>query len=408
MVAVRWRLGGGRLLRGRARTFTDSGPTGDKPAYTTRVLVRRPNHFNGEVVVELLNNSAGFEVEPIWDYTHSQLARQGIAWVGVTYQPAAIDFLKGWDQQRYAALDGGLADPSQVWDIVSQLGHLIRGGEGGDGPLGDKNVRRELLTGYSGPAPTVAAWANNFGRSGSSPYDAYLIGGSFGDVAALSTSSEAPGTIDPALPDPVIRLDTETEVFYTQGATRQANGSHLRTWEIAGGSHIDSTLAHHFDEMLGRDLGLPPIATQCTEPINPLSVGDASDAALADLFRWAAGGGAAPAANRIVINSSADIVRDADGNARGGLRLPGIDVPTGTLGPTNEPANSSDLAQGFCPLIGSFHAFGAARLAALYPSHRAYVRLVADRVEALERAGFLTPDDAARLEQEAARSGIGG
>ena len=58
-------------------------------------------------MVELLNNSAGFEVEPIWDYTHSQLARQGIAWVGVTYDPPAVGFLKQWNQQRYAPWTGG-------------------------------------------------------------------------------------------------------------------------------------------------------------------------------------------------------------------------------------------------------------------------------------------------------------
>jgi hypothetical protein len=395
------------VLRGHARTFTDSGPTGQKPAYATRVLVRRPAHFNGQVVVELLNNSAGFEVEPIWDYTHSQLARRGIAWAGVTYDPAAIGFLQGWNK-RYAALGGGLANPSQVWDIVAQLGGLIRDDKRGDNPLGHQRVRRQLLSGYSGPAPSVAAWANHFGRTGSSPYDGYLIGASFGSVASLSASGQAPGKISHALTDPVIRLDTETELLETRGATRQADATHLRTWEIAGGSHIDKALAHRFDEMLGRDLGAPRISTLCTNPLNPLSVGDASDAAVADLFRWAAGGRAAPMANRLKLNAAGDVVRDADGNARGGLRLPGIAVPTGMLGPTNVPANTSDLAQGYCPLIGSFKSFGAARLAALYPSNSVYVRHVSDRAQTLQRAGFLVRRDAARLTREAKRSGIGG
>jgi hypothetical protein len=386
------------LLRGHARTFTDSGPTGSSPAYATRLLIRRPAHFNGNVVVELLNNSAGFEVEPVWDYTRSELARRGTAWVGLTYDPPAVGFLQQWDQQRYAPLDGGIADPSQVWDIVSQLGRLIRG---------DSHVRRELLAGYSGPAPTVAAWANRFGLA-ASPYDAYLVGGSFGDVSSLSASSEAPGAINPPSSDPVIRLDTETELFYTQGATRQADGPHLRTWEIAGGSHIDATLAHRFDEMLGRDLGLPPIATQCTNPINPLPVADAGDAALSDLLRWAATGKPAPVADRVHLSPGGHIVRDSDGNALGGLRFPGIDVPTGTLGPTNSPANNSDLATGFCPLIGSFQPFDAGRLAALYPSHGAYVHRVGERARMLERAGFLVHDDAVRLKREAAQSGIGG
>jgi hypothetical protein len=385
------------VFRGHARTFTDNGPTGSAPAYATRVLIRRPDHSNGEVVVELLNNSAGFEVEPVWDYSRSQLARQGAAWVGLTYDPAAVGFLQQWNQQRYAPLGAGIADPSQVWDVVSQLGRLIRD---------DHHVRRELLTGYSGPAPTVAAWANHFGNA-ASPYDAYLVGGSFGDVASLSATAEAPGAINPPSPTPVIRLDTETELFYTQGATRQADGPHLRTWEIAGGSHIDATLAHRFDEMLERDLGLPPIASQCTNTLNPLPVADASDAALTDLFRWAASGRAAPTADRVQLSSGGDIVRDSDGNALGGLRYPGIAVPTGTLEPTNSPANSSDLATGFCPLIGSFQPFSAARLRALYPTHGAYVREVHRRARMLERDRFLLHDDAVRLEHEAASSSAG-
>jgi hypothetical protein len=342
----------------------------------------------------------------MWDYLHRQLARQGIAWVGVTYDPSAIGFLRGWDPQRYAALDGGLADPSQVWDIVSQLGRLIRDNGRADNPLSD-GVRGALLTGYSGPAPTVAAWANHFGRT-ASPYDGYLIGASFGSVAKLSENQneEAPGTIDPTLPGPVIRLDTETELFY--GDTRQADGPHLRTWEVAGGSHIDRILAHQFDGMLGRDLGLPPIATQCQNPLNPLSVGDASDAALQDLIRWGDTGTPAPVADRIQLDADGNIVRDADGNALGGLRLPTIGVPTGTLTPTNVPANNSTLAQQFCPLVGSFQAFTAAHLDALYPSHHAYVRQVTDRAEMLERAGFLVGEDADRLSQEAAQSGVGG
>ncbi len=386
------------VLSGHARTFTDNGPTGQAPAYLTRVLVRTPADFNGAVVVELLNNSAGFEVEPMWDELHAALARQGIAWVGVTYDPAAIGFLQGWNPQRYAALGGGIADPSQVWDIVLQVGRLIH-------HLTDSQLA--VLTGYSGPAPTVAAWANHFGRS-DSPYGGYLIGGSFGDVATLSANDEAPGKIDAALPSPVIRLDTETEVLDTLGATRQADGPHLRTWEIAGGSHIDGSLAQGFDAMLGRDLGLPPIATLCTNPLNPLSVGDASDAALADLLRWAEMGTPAPVADRIALDSGGNILRNADGNALGGLRLPGITAATGTLGATNVPADTSALAQAFCPLVGSFQPFSTARLAALYPSHLAYVRRVRDRAARLERAGFLVDADADRLVREASRSGIGG
>jgi hypothetical protein len=393
------------VLRGHARTFSDTGPTGNAPAYATRLLVRRPANFNGTVVVELLNNSAGFEVEPMWDYQRDGLARRGIAWVGVTYDPAAVGFLQSWDPQRYAALGAGLADPSQVWDVVAQVGRLLR--VEGDGMFAGSSVRRELLMGYSGPAPTVAAWANHFDTA-ESPYDGYLIGGSYGDVASLSETGESPGTIRQAISHPLIRIDTETELVDTRGATRQNDGPRLRTWEIAGGSHIDATVGARFGEMWGRDLGLPPVTSVCVNPVNPLFVGDAMSAAREDLLRWSTTGTPAPPAERVQLDASGTIVRDGDGNALGGLRLPSIDVPTGTLQPSNtaNPNDTSGLAP-FCALVGSFARFDRARLDALYPSHRAYVDRVADRARLLERAGFLTSEDADRLTQEATRSNIG-
>jgi hypothetical protein len=395
------------VLRGHARTFTDAGPTGRSPAYATRLLVRRPANFNGTVLVELLNNSAGFEVEPMWDYQRDGLARRGIAWVGVTYDPAAVGFLQSWDPQRYAALGAGLADPSQAWDVVAQVGRLLRHNAESDDLLADSSVRRELLTGYSGPAPTVAAWADHFGAD-SSAYDGYLIGGSYGNVASLSETSESPGTIHRAVLGQVIRIDTETELVDTQGATRQNDGPRLRTWELAGGSHIDATVGARFGEMWGRDLGLPPITTVCANPVNPLSVGDAMNAARDDLLGWAATGMPAPVADRLHLDASGAIVRDGDGNAVGGLRLPTIAVPTGTLGPSNtpNPNDTSGLAP-FCALVGSFARFDHGRLDALYPSHRAYVDRVADRARLLERERFLTAEDAARLTGEARQSDIG-
>jgi hypothetical protein len=206
----------------------------------------------------------------------------------------------------------------------------------------------------------------------------------------------------------VIRIDTETELVDTQGATRQHDGPRLRSWEIAGGSHIDAIEGARFGEMWGRDLGLPPITTVCANPVNPLFVGDAMNAAREDLLRWGATGMAAPVADRLQLDANGSIVRDGDGNAVGGLRLPAIDVPTGTLGPSNAPNPNDTSGLGpFCALVGSFARFDRSHLDALYPSHDAYVHRVADRARLLERARFLTSEDAARLTREARQSDIG-
>ena len=62
-------------------------------AYKTRILVRRPTnpaHFNGTVIVEWMNVSAG-ESAPDWDFLNPMLMRDGYAYVGVSAQALGVD-----------------------------------------------------------------------------------------------------------------------------------------------------------------------------------------------------------------------------------------------------------------------------------------------------------------------------
>ena len=57
--------------------------------YRTRIVVIRPSDpadFNGTVVVEWLNVSAGFDAAPDWGMLHTEMIRSGYAWVGVSAQ----------------------------------------------------------------------------------------------------------------------------------------------------------------------------------------------------------------------------------------------------------------------------------------------------------------------------------
>ncbi len=393
------------VLRGSARTWNDSGaPSAGTQQYTTRLLVRTPARFGGTVMLELLNASAGFDLEPMWDYQSASLAEHGIAWIGLTYSPASIAFLAGWDPQRYSALNAGLADPSQVWDMVTELGRLIAG-DGGRHLLGERG-RTAVLTGYSSAACPVSTWTQHFGGQ-RSPFAGYLVGGCNGYADALSESpgSYTDGSVPAATAAPTVRIDSETDLLPEFAPIRQPDSHNIRSWEVSGGSHIDAQLAARFAAMWSRDLGLPPASSFCVEPLNPLVMGDVWNAAREDLLRWSAGGPPAPAAPRIATSSAGAILRDANGNARGGLRLPTIDAPTGALGPSNVPADSSALAQ-FCPLVGSFKAFTRAHLRQLYPHHLDYVLRVADSAFSLAVKRFLLPEDAVRLVFEAATSGV--
>src|SRR5919106_6123534 len=91
----------------------------------------------------------------------------------------------------------------------------------------------------------------------------------------------------------------------------------------------------------------------------------------------------------------ATAVRDADGNALGGIRLAQHAVATAT----NTGVN---FGPGFCFLFGSHVLFGAERLAELYPDHETYVsQTVAATLETL-RDGFILREEALQNVRDAA------
>ena len=94
------------------------------------------------------------------------------------------------------------------------------------------------------------------------------------------------------------------------------------------------------------------------------------------------------------------IARDEDGIARGGIRLSQVAVPTALN--TGENRGSS-----FCRLYGSHNDFDKARIAALYPSHEAYVDAVKDVTEKNLKAGYILQPDADATIVAAEKSEIG-
>ncbi len=146
------------FVSGKANVY-DWAPAGSKDAavvktpdapYTTRILVRRPAaaaKFSGRVVVEMLNPTNLLDLNIGWALSHSEIVRNGDAWVGITAKPVAANTLKAFDPQRYAALDWGNplppTDPKNcaqraggdstqatenglIWDINSQVGAWVR------------------------------------------------------------------------------------------------------------------------------------------------------------------------------------------------------------------------------------------------------------------------------------------
>ncbi len=95
------------------------GPNSDGTfPFKTRIVVRRPSNpanFNGKVVVEWNNVTAGYDLEANWFGDPYYLLKNGYAWVGVSAQAVGTNYLKNtFNPTRYAGLEVGPAGDGAV------------------------------------------------------------------------------------------------------------------------------------------------------------------------------------------------------------------------------------------------------------------------------------------------------
>jgi hypothetical protein len=111
--------------------------------YTTRILVRRPadaKRFNGTVIYEIFNATAGWDGDPIWQSNFDYITRSGAIWVGMSTKPNTVEFLRvGWEawfNDRNADRYQNMSMPhfGQVWDMLSQTGLLFKTPGSADNP----------------------------------------------------------------------------------------------------------------------------------------------------------------------------------------------------------------------------------------------------------------------------------
>lgn len=397
--------------------------------YTTRMLIRRPvdpARFNGTVLVEVLNATAGWDGDPIWQSTSEYIIRSGAIWIGLSTKPVTVNFLRdSWGRapwptrnaERYESL--AMPEFGQVWDILSQTGALLKTADSADNPLEDFGVQRLLMVGYSQSAAFQVTYINSFHEDarmpdGTAVYDGYYVSG--GGARAKDVRAVTPQTENLPLGDarnfiqataPVVRFQTQTEVVnFPSYPARQQDMDYplLRTYEMAGGSHVDSHLGFVGGQALVRDLGLPP--SFCPTPVfdyNPIRIGYVQSALLQVLDDWAAYGATPPASRFLSLvteNDAISLARDADGNAIGGVRPPDIQVPLGTYLESNE-------GPGFCGLFGGFVPFDEPTIRERYRNHGGYINRYTRAINNSVTERFLLREDARTLRTDAAGSSIG-
>lgn len=424
------------LVSGSANIYQYTDDAGQSPAvsvmtpdepYTTRILVRRPTspgRFNGTVYVDVLNATAGWDGDAIFQATHEYMIREGAAYIGVTTKPNTVNFLRSnwgnppWptrNASRYATL--AMPKFGQVWDMMSQVGALLKTPGAAGNPLAGFDVKRLVMVGYSQSAAYETTYANSIHAAmpdGSPVYDGYYI--ATGGSRAKDVTGPAPVGTRESLPlgdarnltkvdVPVIRFQTQYEVV-NSGAylvrQNEAVDPLLRFYEGAGLTHVDTYLDLIGGQALVRDLGLPPsFCPSPALPINPIRNGYVQAALLEMLDNWI-DNGTTPAASRYLeLTATNTLARDADGNVIGGIRPPDIQVPLGTTIETN-------TGPGFCGLFGAFAPFSDARLAQLYPNHGKYVSQFTKAVQDNFKDGFLLSEDAKAQRAAAAQSSTGG
>jgi hypothetical protein len=289
-----------------------------------------------------------------------------------------------------------------AYDIFTQAGQAAREATGG--LLGGLVAGRVIAAGHSQSANGLATYINAI-QPLAGAFDGFLLHSR--GAAALPLFPGAGGAVPPGSivrqdnVAPVIALQDEWSVAVTAAwLNRQADSASLRLWEIAGTGHVDRDLDAVTGPIVQHDLGFPRLA--CAAPMNALPLRYFVNSAIDRLDAWIATGEPPPRAPGFIMTVAGAIVRDAFGNALGGVRLAQLDVPTATH------TGTGNAGLGSCPAAGVTQPFDQATLADLYRSHGAYVARFARATNLLRQAGFLLEADADEAKAGAAESDSAG
>lgn len=388
-----------------SRYTTPAGQTGSVISnghpYKTRIVVRRPiskKHFNGVVLLEWQNVTAGYELDANWAPSWRHIILHGYAWVGVSAQrigvhgnPPVTNYgLKDWSPIRYGSLDltasGTIMDDSLCYDVFAQAAQAIRTPQGIN-PLGNLHPKMILAVGASQSAMRLVAYHNSIHNLHNIFDGYYMLVGGLG-----------------------VRTDMNVKVFSYLSETDIALRPHLRiadsdtyrSWEVAATGHSSYVSDIYRTPLVLRDFRMTPWPPDCNKPPYSRVRGyDVINASIDHLVRWIAKDIAPPIAPKIEFESISPpvIARDEFGMALGGIRLPDVEAPIAV----NTGINSGAT---FCTLYGSYEPFDDDMLRSLYRNHGDYVHKVKNSISRNLKAGFILHEAAGEILLEAARADI--
>ena len=410
--------------------------------YTTRIDVRRPKEmrdWSGEVVVEIINMSAGYDWTAIWSAVWERTLKDGDVYVGITSKPNVLPGMVKFDADRYGPLSfanplppdeqtcgtlpgdadydpnlSKLYENGLAWDVFTQTGRLLKS-RSAENPL-RRPADRVMLAGESQSANYLLTYYRYFTpaavlRGGDPVFDSYLAETQVGIAGApinqcAPTSDPLPeddfqATTFPARSVPWLGINSQWDYPGVRGWTAPADSDTFsnkrRFWEVAG-SHHGWEWQYLYGDARAEDLikaGFWDPATyawSCT-PNNPeVPLYMTEKAGYEQLKRWARGGEAPSRAPRILTGPSETddtTLYDGLGNAMGGIRYPMLEAPVARYG-EGLYALTGDCTEEIVPL-------GKRILRALYPTRRHYLDEYRDATIDLRRDGFLLREDVPKL-----------
>lgn len=376
-------------------------------AYKTRLVVVRPidpEDFNGTVIVEWMNVTAGSDTPPDWIMAHNEFVRMGYAWVGVSAQAVGVNALKnsgGFVGARYASLLH--PGDSYSYSIFSHAGERAK--EPAAKLLGGLTAERVIAAGESQSAGRMVTYIDAV-QPIENIYDGFMVHSRSGSGSSIAQSPltaypfPAPAPIRDDLAVPVMVVQAEGDVINSNLAARQLDTPLFRQWEMAGTAHADAyTLQGLTDNGDGSAaiamfgfMRAPNNPFGCDSPINAGGHHWIMQAAFRSLDTWVRTGVAPPVGPPLEVVSTSPVVlqRDALGNAIGGVRSPHVDAPVATL----DSVNGGIF---FCRLFGRTIPFSPAQIQTLYPTKEDFMTQWIDAINSGVADGFLLTEDVAEL-----------
>ena len=412
--------------------------------YTTRILVRRPadvSKFSGTVLLDVANQGAGFDTFAVWGQLGEHLISNGHAYVALTAFSRNIGTLRMLGPRYRQLMFPPVLKPCEParpardpwnrpaqffpvreddvrWDVISQVGALLKSrARNRRHPMGDLRVEYVFASMQSaGDLPTyVNAIHRNVVLQSLEPvFDGYIIKDS-GAPRSLNACAPPLAVDDPRriirnAGVPVIHIVAQPEVLAAiRRPDSDAMGDQFRRYELPGASHFDEGHFRYFPVVT--DLaagGLPPLSATWTYPkecqpdvpVNDFPQRYFFAGAFENLDRWVRTGAPPPHAEPIALTDStgeAGFLTDESGNARGGVRSPWVDVPSGTFHPRRTGPNTTPFT---CADLGYWVPFTPQQMTEKYGSMENYRKLFLEATDKLARERWVPPDEAENIKRD--------